>query len=312
VRLAITGANGWFGLNLVRAARSAGHEVVGVVRSPAAGRAVHSAGGEAALVPGLEGGAWGEALVGCSVLVHLAGISAERAGATYADVNMAGMRRAIEAARRAGVPRIVFLSGLGVAHYGMGRRTTNGYFLAKLAAEVDLFCSGLEAVVLRPSYIVGPEDELVPALLAEMAAGEVEIVGDGAYRLQPIAVEDACRAVLRAAEIPLDGPLVIDLVGAQAVTFREFVLRLATAARSAGRAAEVRLREKPLAEADAAAASGGYRGLLPDELDVLLCDETADPAPLAALLGTPLTPLDQTIDLALAGSKARATASFRR
>jgi hypothetical protein len=35
--------------------------------------------------------------------------------------------------------------------------------------------------------------------------------------------------------------------------------------------------------------------MLPDELDCLLCDEVADPAPLATLLGRPLTPLDEAL-----------------
>jgi hypothetical protein len=42
--------------------------------------------------------------------------------------------------------------------------------------------------------------------------------------------------------------------------------------------------------------------MLPDELDCMLCDEVADPAPLAALLGRPLTPLDAAIDAAVAGA----------
>src|SRR5262245_62311665 len=59
------------------------------------------------------------------------------------------------------------------------RSSTNRYFLSKLTCEVDLFRSGLEVVALRPSYIIGPGSELVPELLREMAAGEVERVGDG-------------------------------------------------------------------------------------------------------------------------------------
>ena len=46
----------------------------------------------------------------------------------------------------------------------------------------------------------------------------------------------------------------------------------------------------------------GYRGMLPDELDCMLCDEVADAAPLAALLGRPLLPLDAAIDAAIAGA----------
>ena len=55
----------------------------------------------------------------------------------------------------------------------MTRRCTNPYFLSKLAAEVEVFRSGREAVVFRPSYVVGPGDGLVTRLLEEMASGEV-------------------------------------------------------------------------------------------------------------------------------------------
>jgi hypothetical protein len=39
--------------------------------------------------------------------------------------------------------------------------------------------------------------------------------------------------------------------------------------------------------------------MLPDELDCLLCDEVSDPAPLASLLGRPLTPLDEALAAAV-------------
>jgi hypothetical protein len=54
-------------------------------------------------------------------------------------------------------------------------------------------------------------------------------------------------------------------------------------------------------EAERRAASGGYRGLLADELDCLLCDEVGDPGPLEALLGRFLTPLDEAVDKAVRG-----------
>ena len=54
-----------------------------------------------------------------------------------------------------------------------------------------------------------------------------------------------------------------------------------------------------IAEADRRARAGGFHGMQADALDCLLCDEVADPAPLAALLGRPLTPLDAVLRGAL-------------
>jgi NADH dehydrogenase len=310
--IAISGANGWLGLHLVRAARAAGLDARALVRSDEGRRAVEAAGGQAVVAADLDPASLGVAIGGCCALVHLAGISAERQGATYEAANVEGMRKVISAARGAGVPRIVFLSGLGVARYGITRRVTNGYFLAKLAAEVELFRSGLEALVFRPSYVVGPEDELIPAVLAEMGNGEVEVIGQGAYRLQPVALGDACAAVLAGSTTALRRHTVVDLVGPEALTYRAFVERAGEIAGAMGRADRFVLRDVSVDEADRQAAAGGYRGLWPDELDVLLCDETGDKAALEALLGRPLTPLDDTLRLAIEGSRARSGAAFRR
>jgi nucleoside-diphosphate-sugar epimerase len=308
-RLAITGASGWLGRALVHAASQAGLLARGLARGDAGAARVAAAGGEAVVVGELETERLTSALEGCRTVVHLAGVSAERGGATYEAVNIGGVRRLIDAARRAGVARTVFLSGLGVARYGQARRSTNPYFLAKLTAEVELFRSGLEVVVFRPSYVVGPDDELIPALLAEMARGEVEIVGDGEYRLQPVALDDACRAVLQAAvSRDVASHTVLDLVGPEALGYRSFVERVGRLAN----ASPWRVKPIPVSEAERQAASGGYRGLWSDELDVLLCDEVADAAPLEAFLRGALTPLDESIRRALAGSTPRPLGSFRR
>jgi nucleoside-diphosphate-sugar epimerase len=81
-------------------------------------------------------------------VVHLAQIGSEKEGETFDAVNVEGTRAVAAAARAAGVPRVVYFSGLGVAHYGMAPRTTDRYFLSKLRAEAALFESGLEVARL--------------------------------------------------------------------------------------------------------------------------------------------------------------------
>ncbi len=260
------------------------------------------------VIPRLDAEPLAAALEGTRAVVHLAMIGRERKGETYEAVNVRGTRAVVDAARRAGVPRVVLFSGLGVAHYGLTRRCTNPYFLSKLAAEVELFRFGPHAVVFRPSYIVGPGDGLVTKLLKEMAAGEVVRIGDGRYRLQPIAVADAAAAVLAAVEKITTGagarPCVFDLVGPEPVGFQSFLERTAAAARAQGRKTSFQIREVSIEEADRAAAAGGFRGMGPDDVDVLLCDEVSDPAPLALLLGRRLTALDEAVATAVGGTTA--------
>lgn len=306
-RLAVTGAGGFVGRHVVSAARAEGWDVVGLVRSESAARTVTYAGGAPVMVPGLTAEALAPALAGAAAVVHLAQIGSEREGQTYEAVNVEGTRAVAAAARAASVPRIVLFSGLGVAHYGIAARTTDRYFLSKVRAEAAVFDSGLEAFVFRPSYVLGPRDGLVTSLLRQMAAGEVEQIGDGAYRMQPIAVRDAAAAVMAAVSGPVPAPVpgrgphrVLDLVGARPVSYRDFVEALATAARALRRPAEFHVREVPVAEAERRSREG--TGMAPDDLDVLLCDETGDPRPLEALLGRFLTPLDEALAAAVRGT----------
>jgi nucleoside-diphosphate-sugar epimerase len=298
-RIAVTGANGFVGRHLTRYASALGWEVLGVVRSEAAARTVAESGGRPVVLMGSDPAAFAGSIAGCRAVVHLAQIGAERGGATYDAVNVSGTERVIDAAREAGVPRIVAFSGLGVARYGLAPRCTNRYFLSKLAAEVALFRSDRAAVVFRPSYVVGPGDSFVPMLLEAMAKGEVERPGDGAYRLQPIAVKDAAALVLAAVEREAVAPRVYDLVGPEALAYDRFLERLAVLARAHGKPADFRLRTTPIEEADRQARAGGYQGMLGDELDCLLCDEVSDAAPLEALLGRFLTPFDDALAAAV-------------
>jgi NADH dehydrogenase len=311
-RLAVTGASGFVGRAVLALAAEKGFGAVGVVRSEEGAAAVSELGTRPSRVPGLEAEPLAEAFAGAQAVVHLAMIGHERNGQTYESVNVRGTRAVVDAARRARVPRVVLFSGLGVAHYATARRCTNPYFLSKLSAELELYRSDREAVVFRPSYVVGPGDGFVRSLLADIAKGEVVRVGDGRYRMHPVAVADAAAAVLASVAGPSPGPgrpRAFDLVGPEPVSYQSLVERTAAAARAAGRPAEFRVREVSVEEADRAAAAGGFRGMGPDDVDILLCDEVSDPAPLVRLIGRALTPLDEALARAVAGAAGASSPS---
>jgi nucleoside-diphosphate-sugar epimerase len=305
--IAITGASGFVGRHLVRAAAAAGHSVTGLVRSERAADLVREAGGRPAALA-QDDAALARDFAGCGALVHLAQIGAERFGQSYEAVNVGLTARVMDAARQAGVPRVVFFSGLGVARYGQSRRVTSRYFLSKLTAETLVFGSGLDAVVFRPSYVVGPGDPFVPAVLRAMEAGELERPGDGSYRMQPIAVADAVALVLAAIARPAGAfPTVFDLVGPEPIAYAGLLERLEAVARSLGRPGRLRVREIGIAEAERRSRGDhGYQGMGPDELDCLLCDEVGGSTPLVALLGRDLTSLDEALAAAVRAAPAPA------
>lgn len=291
MKVVVTGASGQIGMRVCALLAAEAHEPVGVVRTAEAAGRVRST-GAAARLAALEPQMLAEAFSGAHAVVHLAQVGRQVSGQTFEHVNVSGTRAVVAAARAASVRRVVYFSGLGVASYGLEPHCTNAYFLSKLACELELFRSGLEVAVFRPSYVLGPGGSFLDGLVRELRAGRVQRVGDGAYRLQPIGIADAAAAVLAALERPASGmPRVYDLVGPEAVRFNEWLSRLAAAV-GVGR---YDVSETPVAAALARARAEGTL----EDLDCLLCDAVSDPRPLEALLGRVLAPLDLALRQAL-------------
>jgi hypothetical protein len=162
-RVAITGASGFVGGHLVRAAVAAGLEPVGYVRSERAAALVRDAGG-APVDFAEEPAALARSFEGALAVVHLAQIGSERGGHTYEAVNVGLTARVVEAARRAEVPRFVMFSGLGVARYGQSRRVTDPL----LPVEAHGRDGGLRLGAGRGG---------LPAFVCRRARGRVRAVG---------------------------------------------------------------------------------------------------------------------------------------
>lgn len=154
--LAVTGATGFIGRELLTATQAAGWGVVPVLRSD------------------FRSDRLGARLQGCDAVVHLAArahvLRARAAGddAEFQRVNVQLTWDVAEAAVRAGVGRFVFVSSAGV----LGRVSPppgfddssepaphDAYTRSKLAAEemlVGEFSGSLEIVVVRPPLVYGP------------------------------------------------------------------------------------------------------------------------------------------------------------
>lgn len=291
-KIAIVGANGFVGRHLLEIVVPQGVDVVGVVRSEAGASTVRSFGGKPFQVKDLQAeatAALAPVLAGCEALVYTASVSA--VSGAFDRTQPSGLRNVLEACRVAGIPRVIFFSGLGIAHYGKNQHCTNPYFLAKMAGELELFRSEFAVTVFRPSYVFGAGDEFLSPLIGRLAAeSQIEIPGDGEYRLQPVSVRDTARAIMGAIEGAAASPRVVDLVGPEIVSYRALVLRIAAAMNRA-----VTIRERPVEEALTQAGHSGYFGLRPHDLACLLCDEISDPAPVEALVGARLEEPDEVI-----------------
>jgi nucleoside-diphosphate-sugar epimerase len=206
MKILLTGATGFVGLNIAEALLARGDEAVLYDAAPMpgeAGTALRSHAGTWRLVEGdvRDGRALLAAMAGCDAVVHAAvitaGVARERAdAATIVDVNVRGTTMVLEAARQAGIRRVVHLSSAGV--YGDNSFTgdiideeatapapSTMYAITKYAGERIALryrvLHGMDVRCLRPGYVFGPwerntgvRDTLSPVLQASVAAARGE------------------------------------------------------------------------------------------------------------------------------------------
>lgn len=125
--------------------------------------------------------------------------------------------RLFEAARRAGIPRIVHVS---ITNPSLESRLP--YFRGKAELESALRGSGLSHAILRPAVLFGREDILVNNIAWMLRRFPVfGVFGDGSYELQPIFVDDLAQLAVRAADDAEN--LVRDAIGPETFSYRELV-----------------------------------------------------------------------------------------
>ena len=227
------------------------------------------------------------AFAGSDVVVHLAGILFESRTSDYRSGNVEVTRAVVEAARAAGARHVVFVSSLGA-----DPRSRNGYFRSKGEAERLVADSGLGATIIRTPLLLGPGTAGGRSLLAAASGPSTRVLGGGAHRLQPLDVDDLCRAILGCCAQPQAGVRTCDLVGPTTLTHRELIER---AANCLGR--EVMVRSTPVWLARLAAGLAGVvrkGGLTPAVIDVITSDEAVD-RNADGELGVSLTPLFATL-----------------
>lgn len=222
----VTGATGFIGTRVVHELRARGADVRALVHSPK--RADVLANWDVELVAGDVGDSASlrAAAEGCEAVVHLVSIITGRE-ADFERVMAQGTRDLVDAAREAGVRRLFLMSALGVED---ARASGIPYYEAKRAMERAVRGSGLEFVVLRPSFVFGHGGALPGFLRIARLAPVTPIVGDGMQRIQPVWVDDVARAVAEALERPEAAGRTLDLGGPEVVTWNELWERLKRAA----------------------------------------------------------------------------------
>jgi dihydroflavonol-4-reductase len=171
-RVFVTGGSGVIGGALVARLVERGDEVHALARSDAAVAAVQKRGARPVRGDALDAEALVRGMDGCALAFHVAGVNAlcVKDPGTMRRVNVDGAVLAVQAAKRAGVPRLIHTSSaatVGEAPGAIGNEDTThrGWFLstyeqtktegerAALAAAAEI---GQDVVSVNPSSVQGP------------------------------------------------------------------------------------------------------------------------------------------------------------
>lgn len=174
MRYFLTGATGFIGRHLTRQLVAAGHQVVALVRQPHAAVDLQDLGVE--LVQGdiVEPATLLGAMDGADGVFHLAAwykVGARDRSMAEA-INVQGTRNVLDAARQAGVPRVVYTSTIAIFSHTGGRVVNESYrhhgpwlseyertkAMAHYEVALPMMEAGLPLVIVQPGLVYGPDD----------------------------------------------------------------------------------------------------------------------------------------------------------
>jgi NADH dehydrogenase len=157
-----------------------------------------------------------ETLRGVSVLYNTYWVRFNHKKFTHADA-VRNTMTLFDCARRAGVERVVHVSITNPSE-----DSPLEYFSGKARLERALQESGLSHAILRPTVLFGEEDILINNIAWALRRFPIfGLFGDGAYRIQPIYVDDLAALAVEQGESRDN--VTINAIGPETFSYRELV-----------------------------------------------------------------------------------------
>jgi len=140
-------------------------------------------------------------------------------GHTFEEIDLKGTRHQVDAAKQAGVRRFVYISGVGSA-----KEAEKHWFRYKWEAEAYLRRSGLEWVILRPTWVYGPGDVSLNRFLGlGKKLPFIPMFGDGNQDMQPVFIDDVARVAADCALKPEAANQLFELGGPEVMSMNDVV-----------------------------------------------------------------------------------------
>ncbi len=287
----ITGGTGFSGAAVVRELARRGETVAVLSRNAASvatrfpDLAVEARQGDVCDAASLERAFAGiDTVINC-VQFPNSPIENRRKGWTFEQVDFKGTVQQVQAAKQAGVRRFVYVSGVG-ADVGSEKH----WFVFKARAEQAVRDSGLAFVVVRPTWLYGPEDVSLNRFVGfARRLPFVPTFGDGSQPMQPLFIDDLGRILADAATNQAADGLTLEAGGPERLSMDDVVRT----------ALDVAGKRRPILHQPVALGKLMARALqllpgpplTPDAIDFITHEAVADNAELERALSPRLTPL---------------------
>ncbi|HRK17770.1 MAG TPA: complex I NDUFA9 subunit family protein, partial [Hyphomicrobiaceae bacterium] len=169
----------------------------------------------------------GAAADGADTVVNLVAILHKSGAQTFEKLHIDGARAVAKAAKAAGVSRLIHISAIGA-----DRTSPGAYGRTKAEGEAAVLAEFPDAIILRPSLVFGPEDQLFNRFAAMARIAPVMPLVGGNTKFQPVYVGDLAAAIAAAAAGKGTPGTIYEIGGPEIMTFRGIINR---AQRWAGR-----------------------------------------------------------------------------
>jgi NADH dehydrogenase len=218
MRIFLAGGTGFVGEHVLDALRTAGHTIRVLVHNamPLHGEGVEPVKGEVT-----DPASFRDGLEGCQAVINLVGIIREHPGrgVTFQRLHVQASRVLVEEARKSGIERYLHMSALGSRPGAV-----SAYHRSKWEGEEAVRHSGLNHTIFRPSVIFGPRDDFINRLAGYVRSfPAMPVMGDGAYRLQPVSADDVGKCFALALEKRETAGQAYELCGQDRVSYLELV-----------------------------------------------------------------------------------------
>jgi uncharacterized protein YbjT (DUF2867 family) len=213
----VAGATGYVGGRLLAELERIGRPVRCLARSPEALRPRVAPSTEVVRGDVLDAASLHAALAGVETAYYL--VHSMGGSSAFADLDRAGARHFGEAARAAGVRRIVYLGGLGDSGDDLSDHLRSRQETGDLLRE-----SGVEVVEFRASIVIGSGSlsyEMVRALTERLPV--MVCPRWVAIEAQPIAIEDVLAYLVAALDLPGGPSRVYEIGGSDVVSYGDIM-----------------------------------------------------------------------------------------